>query len=339
MRLFFTILCRKTALVPTILAHLGCLRKGCTDSRPAEGIGLLGLEDGGERGGMYVAVCVGVLLVVAAGEEVAVGGEDAACPQAIAGRDPREALPQSAERMAFQAVSAVSALLVATLSAARGHQRVAVSVVVELCGLAREAVGAEAAVSLAEQSALKRIGAEQETLQFNNGIVARNQALAAGCLPLLMQVAQGILHLLHASALPIGFVGRLRKPVHRDDDTVQSAHHQPFSHRAVEGLRVGGDDGVATLLRRLAYHLGQTRVEQRLALEIELDGVGMAETLGEQGERIVGERDVRRAACALADVLFRSADGALGAGELADVGRLDGEESGIVRNMHYAEEA
>ena len=42
---------------------------------------------------MDIAVCVGVLLVVAAGEEVAVGGEDAACPQAVAGRDPREALP------------------------------------------------------------------------------------------------------------------------------------------------------------------------------------------------------------------------------------------------------
>ena len=284
--------------------------------------------------------------------------------------------------MAFQAVSAVSTLLVATLSVARGHQRVAVSVVVELCGLEREAVGAEAAVSLAKQSALKRIGAEQETLQFNNGIVARNQALAAGDLPLLVQVAQGILHFLHASALPIGFVGRLRKPVHRDDDTVQSAHHQPFSHRAVEGLGVGGDDGVATLLRRLAYHLGQTRVEQRLALEIELDGVGIAEALGEQGERIVGEggsfigtspppnplpakftplrvacgdpnRGAGKCACVLSgityrvrpgdrtsmSVLFCHADGALRAGELADVGGLDGEESGIVRNMHYAEEA
>lgn len=158
---------------------------------------------------MDIAVRVGMLLVVAAGEDVAVCGEDAACPQAIAGRDPREALPQSAERVAFQAVSAIGALLVAALSVARGHQRVAVSVVVELCGLEREAVGAEAAVSLAKQSALKRIGAEKETLQFNNGIVARNQALAVGCLPLFVQVAQGILHLLHASALPISFVGRL----------------------------------------------------------------------------------------------------------------------------------
>lgn len=275
--------------MPAILAHLGCLRKGCADSRSAESIGLLGLEDGGEGGGVYVAVGVDVLLVVAAGEDSAVGGKDTACPQAVAGRDPREALPQSAERIAFQAVGAIGALLVAALSAVRGHQRVAVSVVVELCSLEREAVGAEAAVSLAEQSALKRIGAEQETLQFNNGIVARNQALAAGCLPFLVQVAQSILHLLHASTLSIRFVGRLRKPVHRDDDTVQSAHHQPFSHRAVEGLRVGGDDGVATLLRRLAYHLGKTRVEERLALEIELDGMGIAEALGKQRERIVGE--------------------------------------------------
>ena len=172
--------------MPAILAHLGCLRKRCADSRPAEGIGLLGLEDGGERGGVYVAVGVGVLLVVAAGEDSAVGGEDATCPQAVAGRDPCEALPQSAERGAFQAVSAIGALLVAALSVARGHQRVAVSVVVELCGLEREVVGTEAAVSLAEQSALKRIGAEQETLQFNNGIVARNQSLAAGCLPLFV---------------------------------------------------------------------------------------------------------------------------------------------------------
>lgn len=68
------------ALVPAILAHLGCLRKGCADSRPAEGIGLLGLEDGVEGGGVYIAVGMGVLLVVAAGEDIAVGGEDAACP-------------------------------------------------------------------------------------------------------------------------------------------------------------------------------------------------------------------------------------------------------------------
>ena len=80
MRLFFTLLCEEIALMPAILAHLGCLLKGCADSRPTEGIGLLGLEDGGERGGMYVAVCVGVLLVVAAGEDVAVCGEDAASP-------------------------------------------------------------------------------------------------------------------------------------------------------------------------------------------------------------------------------------------------------------------
>ena len=120
---------------------------------------------------------------------------------------------------------------------------------------------------------------------------------------------------------------------------MQSAHHQPFSHRTVEGLGVGGDDGVATLLRCLAYHIGQMRVEQRLALEIKLDGVGIAEALGEQGERIVGEGGMRRAVCVPCSVLFCHAHGALRTCELADVGGLDSEESGIVRNMHYAEEA
>ena len=38
-------------------------------------------------------------------------------------------------------------------------------------------------------------------------------------------------------------------------------------------------------------------------------------------------------------VLLCYAHGALRAGELADIGGLDSEESGIVRNMHYAKEA
>ena len=120
---------------------------------------------------------------------------------------------------------------------------------------------------------------------------------------------------------------------------MQATHHQPFSHRSVKGLRIGGDDGVEPLLSGFVYHLRQARIEQRLALEIELDSVRIAETVGKQRERIVGERDVRRAACALADVLFRPADGALRTCELADIRGLDSEESGIVRNMHYAEEA
>lgn len=38
-------------------------------------------------------------------------------------------------------------------------------------------------------------------------------------------------------------------------------------------------------------------------------------------------------------VLLSYADGALRAGELADVGGLNSKEGGVVRNMHYAEEA
>ena len=50
------------------------------DSRPAEGIGLLGSEDGGEGDGVDIAVGVGVRFVVAAGECIAVGSQHAACP-------------------------------------------------------------------------------------------------------------------------------------------------------------------------------------------------------------------------------------------------------------------
>ena len=55
------------ALVPTVLAYLGCLLKWCADSRPAEGTGLLGAEEGGEGDGVDIAVGVLVGFVVAAG--------------------------------------------------------------------------------------------------------------------------------------------------------------------------------------------------------------------------------------------------------------------------------
>lgn len=180
-------------------------------------------------------------------------------------------------------------MFIAAVLVARRHERVTVLIIIELCGLEGEAVGSEQAVGLAEERLLSLVGAEQETLEFDDGIVAGDKTLSAGYLPLFFQVADGGFGFLHASALPIGFVGGLRESVHRDDDTVQSAHHQPSCHRAVEGLGVGGDDGVEPLLRRLAYHLGKTRVEERLALEIELDGMGIAEALGKQRERIVGE--------------------------------------------------
>lgn len=50
------------------------------DNLPTEGIGMLGAEEGGKRGVVYVAVGVVVGFVVAAGEYIAVGGEDTTCP-------------------------------------------------------------------------------------------------------------------------------------------------------------------------------------------------------------------------------------------------------------------
>ena len=212
-------------------------------------------------------------------------------------------------------------------------------IIIELCGLERETVGAEQAVGLAHERLLPLVGAEQETLEFNDGVIARAKALAAGYLPLFSQVADGGSCFLHATALPVRFIGSLREPVHGDDDTVQTAHHQPFSHRTVEGLRVGRDDGVKPLLYGIVYHLRQMWVEQRLALEEELNGVGIAEGVGKQRDRIVGERVARRSNGVHFALLLCHADGALGAGELADVGGLDSKEGGVVRNMHYAEEA
>ena len=82
---------------------------------------MLGAEKGGEGGVVYVAVGVGVRFVVAAGEYIAVGSQHAACPQAIAGGDTRERMPQAPERVPLQPISAIGALLVATVAVARRH--------------------------------------------------------------------------------------------------------------------------------------------------------------------------------------------------------------------------
>ena len=179
----------------------------------------------------------------------------------------------------LQAISAVGALFVATVAVARRHERVAIMVVVELGSLEGETVGTELAVGLAHERLLPLVGAEQETLEFDEGVIARNQALAAGYLTLFSQVADGGSCFLHATALSVGFVRGLRESVHRDDDTLQAAHHQPFSHRTVKGLCIGRDDGVEPLLRDFVYHLRQARIEQWLALEEELNGVGVAKAV------------------------------------------------------------
>ena len=154
------------------------------DNLSTEGVGLLGAEEGGEGDGVYVSVGVVVRFVVAAWEYIAMGSQHAACPQAIAGGDTRERLPQLAERVALQTISAIGALLVATVAVTRRHERVSVLIIIELCGLEREAVGAEQAIGLAHERLLRLVGAEQETLEFDEGVIARNQALAAGYLPL-----------------------------------------------------------------------------------------------------------------------------------------------------------
>ena len=91
------------------------------DNLPAKVVGLLGAEEGGEGDGVDIAVGVVVGFIVAAGEYIAVGSQHTTCPQAIAGGDTRERLPQSAERVALQTVSAIGALLVATVSVASRH--------------------------------------------------------------------------------------------------------------------------------------------------------------------------------------------------------------------------
>ena len=74
-------------------------------------------------------------------------------------------------------------------------------------------------------------------------------------------------------------------------------------------------------------------------MEIELNGVRIAKAVGKQRERIVGERVARRSNGVPFGVLLGNTDGALRAGELADVRGLNSKEGGVVRNMHYAEEA
>ena len=75
-------------------------------------------------------------------------------------------------------------MLVAAVLVACGHERVAVLIIIELRGLEGEAVGAEQAVGLAHERLLPLAGSEQKTLEFDEGVIARNQALAAGYLPL-----------------------------------------------------------------------------------------------------------------------------------------------------------
>ena len=82
---------------------------------------MLGLEESSKSGVVYVSVGVVVRFVVAAWEYIAVGSQHAACPQAIAGGDTRKHLPKAAERVALQTVSAIGALLVATVAVARRH--------------------------------------------------------------------------------------------------------------------------------------------------------------------------------------------------------------------------
>ena len=74
-------------------------------------------------------------------------------------------------------------------------------------------------------------------------------------------------------------------------------------------------------------------------MEIELNGVRIAEGVGKHRERIVGERVARRSTGVPFGVLLGNTDWALRAGELADVGGLNSKEGGVVLNMHYAEEA
>ena len=113
----------------------------------AEGAGGRAGEEFAEGGGAEIAVRVRMILIITTRQYIPVGGNHYPTPDAKTTLAKRLAIPES-----------VGMLLVAAVAGFGGHQRMAVTVVVELCGLEDQSVRTKGFVLLPESPPLVLVG-------------------------------------------------------------------------------------------------------------------------------------------------------------------------------------
>ena len=107
----------------------------------AEGAGSRTGEEFAEGGGAEIAVRMRMILIITTGQDIAVGGNHYPTPDAETTLAEGFAVPES-----------VGVLLVAAVAGLGGHERMTVTVVVELGGLEDEPVRSEELVLLFEST-------------------------------------------------------------------------------------------------------------------------------------------------------------------------------------------
>ena len=113
----------------------------------AEGAGGRAGEEFAERGGVEIAVRVRMILIITTRQDIAVGGNHDPTPYA-----------ETTLAKGFAVPEAVGMLLVATVAGLGGHERMTMTVVVELGSLEDQPVRAEGFVLLPESPPLVLVG-------------------------------------------------------------------------------------------------------------------------------------------------------------------------------------
>ena len=155
-----------------------------------------GAETIRERRLQQVAVGMGMVLIVTAGEDFAIGGDDAAAPKTPTGIKSKKAAPQRTEQRFAAAVEAVTTTDIAGIAGTGRHKRVTVSVVGELSRLQGEAICPQRSVGASESRPLVLVGAKAEALQLDG------DATAVALLR-LVQPTEGVLGLAEAASLAV----------------------------------------------------------------------------------------------------------------------------------------
>ena len=123
----------------------------------AESLRLGAGEEVAEGGGAEIAIRVRMILIITTRQDIAVGGNHYPTPDTETTLAEGFAVPES-----------VGMLLVAAVAGLGGHERMTVTVVVELGGLEDQPVRAESFVLLPESPPLVLVGAEAENLQLDS---------------------------------------------------------------------------------------------------------------------------------------------------------------------------